>query len=544
MNLIEYSRIRNYLKSKIGLKLILTGLVLIACLSTVSQCVGCRVEPKLWVTSGLTRVGRDERPEKFPNSIQLYAARGEYESFQVIIRASRNGLTNVNLEISDLVGPNQSIIPKSSITLYREHYVHIVNSSVQKGFAVKRLPAGWFPDALIPFIDPATGMAPEPAELRAVPYNLPADQNQPFWVDILVPRMAIPGKYQGQFVVTCNQGKFLGEVGLQVWNFELPKQPSFKSAFQFWPQANYFAKEELLRHKIMPLMVDPSEEVNLINKWGLNCTNFGFWSRTNNKSIEMATAPTVKRLSKALSKHSSELFMYNYTADEIDDKKHFFDTLKVWAQNLHQVGVKNLVTMKPVPELFDDGSGYGSSAVDIWVLLPNMYVEAGANVTQALKKGNEIWSYNCLVQDDYSPKWQIDYEPINFRIQPGFISQSLGITGLLYWRVNNWGADPWNHPEFVHGDRYYNGEGVLVYPGEKVGIKGVAPSMRLKWIRDGVEDYEYIQLLKNHGYADWALKIAQRVGANWHHWTRDPQVIESVHKEMGEKLEQIFKINE
>ena len=522
MNHIEFNCILISLRLKIWLKLILTGLIFIACLSTGTQCIGCKEEPKTWIISGMTRIGRDEKPEKFPSTIQLYAARGEYESFQVVIRASRNSLTNVNLVISDLVGPKQSVIPKSAITLYREYYVHIVNSSVQKGFVVKRLPVGWYPDALIPFIDPTTGLPPKPAELRAVPFNLPANQNQPFWVDILVPRMAIAGKYQGQFVVSSNQGTFRGEVNLQVWNFELPKQPSFKSAFQFWPQVNYFANEELLRNKIMPLAVEPSDERNLIDKWGLNCTNFGFWSKTNNKSVDMAAAPEVSRLSKAKTKHSPELFLYNYTADEIDGKNHVFNTLKIWAQNLHQVGVKNLVTMKPIPELFEDGSGNDSSAVDIWVLLPVMYDEAGTNVTQALKKGNEIWSYNCLVQDDYSPKWQIDYEPINFRIQPGFISQSLGITGLLYWRVNNWGADPWNHPECVHGDRYYNGEGVLVYPGDKAGIKGVAPSMRLKWLRDGVEDYEYIQLLKDHGYTDWVFNIAQRVGADWHHCDQRP----------------------
>ena len=53
----------------------------------------------------------------------------------------------------------------------------------------------------------------------------------------------------------------------------------------------------------------------------------------------------------------------------------------------------------------------------------------------ALAKGDEVWSYNTEVQDPYSPKWEIDFAPINFRIQPGFINQSLHLTGLLYWSV-------------------------------------------------------------------------------------------------------------
>ena len=77
------------------------------------------------------------------------------------------------------------------------------------------------------------------------------------------------------------------------------------------------------------------------------------------------------------------------------------------------------------------------------------------------------------------------------------------MTGVLYWRVDSWTDDPWHdvdtspHPSEAY---HFPGEGMLVYPAETVGIDGVVPSMRLKWIRDGVEDYEYIQILKRLGY--------------------------------------------
>jgi hypothetical protein len=38
----------------------------------------------------------------------------------------------------------------------------------------------------------------------------------------------------------------------------------------------------------------------------------------------------------------------------------------------------------------------------------------------------------------------------------------------------------------------YNGDGLLIYPGEKETI----PTIRLKSIRDGLYDYEYIRMLK------------------------------------------------
>jgi hypothetical protein len=209
--------------------------------------------------------------------------------------------------------------------------------------------------------------------------------------------------------------------------------------------------------------------------------------------------------------------------------------LQQWARNLHAAGIDNLVTMAPIPALMSDGSGSGRSAVDIWTMLPVTYDQDVANVLAAQAKGDQAWSYNTLVQDSYSPKWEIDFDPIDFRIQPGFISESLGLTGLLYWRVDLWSQDPWNVVN-VAGYMQYPGEGMLVYPGATVGIQGVAPSMRLKWLRDGVQDYEYVELLKQAGAGAWALQVAAQAGASWSNWTRDPNVLESVRQQLGDAL--------
>jgi hypothetical protein len=64
--------------------------------------------------------------------------------------------------------------------------------------------------------------------------------------------------------------------------------------------------------------------------------------------------------------------------------------------------------------------------------------------------------------------------------------------------------------------------------------------MRLKWLRDGVEDYDYIQILKNLGKADLALEIAHSVGPDWTHWTRDPNAIEAARFQLGEAIDQIM----
>ena len=84
----------------------------------------------------------------------------------------------------------------------------------------------------------------------------------------------------------------------------------------------------------------------------------------------------------------------------------------------------------------------------------------------------------------------------------------------------------------------YPGEGMLVYPGYQVGIAGVAPSMRLKWMRDGVDDYEYVQMLRNAGEGTWALGLSSSVGPDWTNWTRDINALANVRYQLGVEPDQ------
>src|SRR5713101_6306556 len=80
------------------------------------------------------------------------------------------------------------------------------------------------------------------------------------------------------------------------------------------------------------------------------------------------------------------------------------------------------------------------------------------------------------------------------------------------------------------------GEAPLVYPGNAVGVQGTVPSMRLKWIRKGAEDYEYVELLKKRGRGAWALSIVRQVATDFQNWSGDPAAIERARRMMGEAL--------
>jgi Domain of unknown function (DUF4091) len=506
-----------------------------SCLSAPADPANSRA-PIIWTAPSLERIGMTAAPGT-NSDIELWAARGEYEAFQVGIRSPQKTLTNVNFTVSDLTNANQQVIAKSNLTRYREHYIHLPRgSSPPPGSTNSPLGPGWYADALIPFEHPDTQADLKGAAFDAVPFNLAADQNQPIWVDIFVPRNAQPGDYTGTFTVTSDQGNSSGKIRLTVWNFELPVKPSLQSEFGFWEHKSKAAVVELLKHKLMPQADDiaPADERELIDRWGLTTLSLPFWSGANEATCKMAPAPPVTEFKAAAAQRQSDLRLSVRYADEIDNCPDLIKPMQQWARHIHQAGLTTAIAMTPTPALYDDGTGSGRSAVDIWIVLPEDYDAAPQRIAEVLKKGDQVWFYTALVQDGYSPKWQIDYAPINYRIPHGFINQSLGLTGVLYWRIDQWTKNPWHDViAYAQGNEYYPGEGMLVYPGEPVGISGVVPSMRLKWLREGVEDYEYIEILKNRGRGDWALNQSRTVGANWQNWTRSPAELEAVRRQLG-----------
>jgi hypothetical protein len=497
--------------------------------------------PTVWTAQSLHRVGMSD-PAGSDAQTSLWAARGEYESFQIVVNGGSKGLSHVNVAVSDLSGPGGEVIPKTSFTLYREKYMHVTSSSPNWKGSNQPRGAGWYADALIPFTDPDTGKPLSGAAISAVPFDLKSGLNQPIWVDLQVPRNAKAGKYSGTYTVTSDQGNFTGPIALTVWNFSLPASPSLKSSFLFFQAGSLAADRELLRNKLTPLSTNPQDQPGLMKEFGLSTTHIGPFSGADIGRCSMSPAPSASQYQALAAAQQKGMMLYSYSADEIGHCSNLYPTIKQWAKNMHQAGIRNLISMSPTPALYDDGSGTGRSAVDIWVLLPVMYNNSAPRVKEVLQKGDNVWSYNTLVQDAYSPKWEIDFDPVDFRIQPGFISQSLNLTGMLYWRVDRFGADPWNNVNNAgtFASANYPGEGMLVYPGQQVGVKGVVASMRVKWLRDGVQDYDYVEILKKLGREDVAMQIARSVGPDWTNWTRDPNAIENARKKLGETIDALM----
>lgn len=502
--------------------------------SIAAQCA----TPIYWVVSDMTRVGRTDAAQT-AHDIELYAARGEYAAFQVVVRGPAGGLSNVNLSVSALSDGNGNVLPNTDFTLYREAYVQVTQPTPDRlRSTVKSLGAGWYADPLIPFIDPSTGLPPpSTARFKAANAAVAEGQNQPYWIDIFVPRDTNAGNYTGSYAITSAQGSVSGQITLHVRGFTLPLKPSEGSIFVAWKDGSVQALREAVKHKIMPSGVSSAVAPGLMSDYGLSSVDMGFFSGADVSNHTMSPAPTVQQFQAKANQYDNALRKINYTADEIADPSSFATSLKQWAVNMHQAGVQQLLVGPPVPSLFDDGSGTGKPGVDIWVVASYYYYMSPTNVNTALTAGDmSVWSYTTLNQDDYSPKWQLDFAPINYRAIQGFMNQSMGLSGILYWALDNWQtSDPWTDVSFYAGGSNFPGNSFLVYPGADVGIAGTVPCLRMKWIRKGIEDYEYVELLKKAN-PTLAKTLSQTVATDWKTWSTNPVVYENAREVLAEQI--------
>src|SRR2546429_4111789 len=139
------------------------GMILsVATLMVLTCCAPAQAALSASPGEGFARVRRYDTV--FSNATaSIKAARNEYEPFQIVVRAGGEGLKSVNLEASDLRGEDGHVIERRHVTLYREHYVEVTQPSPKAGEG-----AGWYPDALIPFVNPSDGRPLKNADRKSV----------------------------------------------------------------------------------------------------------------------------------------------------------------------------------------------------------------------------------------------------------------------------------------------------------------------------------------------------------------------------------------
>ena len=154
----------------------------------------------------------------------------------------------------------------------------------------------------------------------------------------------------------------------------------------------------------------------------------------------------------------------------------------------------------PKPCMWEDEFIYSEAQL-------NKQLPFKTRMDEHLNSGRELWWYVCNTPGKPYMNVFVDENGLDHRVL--FWQQyRYGVSGFLYWCTNYWikTNDPWTDVDTKTLSYPVYGEGILVYPGEKVGIDGPVASLRLKCIRDGMEDYGLLSLAEQTLGREYVLK--------------------------------------
>ncbi len=529
---------------------------------------------------GLTHGTNKHRPEfgfEPLNEYQLYSAQNEWEPFQILIR-DNSGVSNVNVTVSEFTGPGD---PITEIDLYRVHYVPVYADEISHE-PPDPTHAGDWPDGLVPFVDHFVG-----EERDGAPFDVQADYAQGVFVDVFVPAGQTPGNYEATITVTANgRLDWSGTVNLTVWNFELPNGLSISSNYSYsrdsiceYHQVNgntsdctqlherYF--EEYARHRMSPhrwttgqppYTWNPAEK-SLTVDWSdwntyhapyLDGTFYkpGYEFTTVNFSRSYGNVPAGVTQDEWNHMHwqsYAQNFKDNgwieklwcYLPDEPDPSQ--YQAIADTAAKIHAADPD----LQPfITEQYNEGLG---DDIDIWCPDEPMFSDSlpwppyPEKYEELRADGKKTWWYNCVSATlgfDYASH-MVDQESTYMRIWL-WLTRRYEFTGILFWRIQYlWSRqDVW---EDMYADKFLcQGDGTLYYPGLPSKIGGTTdipiPSIRIKILREAMEDYEYFVLLDNAGEKEWVDDITRTVAPKTYQWEHDWEKLLAWRKIMAEKI--------
>lgn len=523
-------------------------------------------------------------PYTAAGSIHLYAARNEYESFQVVINGPMTGVVPT---ASALIGASGSL-PASLTRFSQVRYLDISTPSNDEGMT------GLVPDALVPQVDLYYG------ETRnAFPIDVPAGENRLIWVDLFVPEATVAGDYQGSVTMSSDQGVESLEVTLTVWSFTLPSTSSLATAFGYegWdvlfghfdnpddhyddivPLAQNYLRAALMHRFTLSTMLiedwdlyaDPIDWPAFDARWqeffdGIDLPYGLQGARVTSVQIPTIGSTDLEKVAfwagfvyHFRSQGWSDL-LFDYTLDEPGDAADY-QAIVDRAALVHQADPDLAVL---VTTDIQEAAPYGvEDDIDIWVPLINFMHLKPYDVCWAAEyagdqrseydalvaAGKRLWSYqSCMSHGCYTsatdecdrawPSYMVDHTAVRNRIM-GWQSYRYDLTGELYFDVNYayGNSDPWVSQLHFGG----NGDGNLFYPGRPSDIGGTThipiESIRLKQIRDGLEDYEYLLQLEQVLGRAAVLALISTVMTNTYTYTSDPASLLGLRQSIGEMLD-------
>lgn len=144
--------------------------------------------------------------------------------------------------------------------------------------------------------------------------------------------------------------------------------------------------------------------------------------------------------------------------------------------------------------------------------------------------------------------WDVEAPYINYYMQTDGTAQRLlfwqqfdhNVEGFLYNFANFWIADTEDpYENNVSNAAYPNahGESILLYPGTKYGTDGPVGSLRMEAMRDGIEDYQMLTMLRDYKDSAATDALIDQLTTGMVHYSTDAEKYNTVRRALGEAVE-------
>ncbi len=511
----------------------------------------------LWTAPPSERVFKDYPvPTEEGSEVKVYAARNEFEPFQVVVHPAAPGNVAVSIDPFDA---------GIAAEIYQVKYVDIEQASDSLGRT------GPYPDPLWPLEDGAT-------------VALAAGENTAFWFSLFVPS----GTPAGDYTTNVHVGSVSVPVRLHVFDFAIPDELHVASQMNvsyqtilskygvsgtgddYWRYVEAI-KQYFIDHRLTPKSVlwpggltaggtfagpfidydcatqtlsdsygiwgfedlaeryvagtgllagqftapfnggtgfptfmaatfahnDPSQDQRPATFCG-QTRSASDWLQNPDSAYNQAWFDYVAAMEEYLTGLGYIDAAYHYFANEPQDQADY-DAVAWYSRHAHAAApnLKLVVSEGAKPEIYANPA-YPNAHIDVWLPVLNQYDPAAAH-DREVNHGEETWIYFLHgTRPPYFNPITLDHPGIEGKLT-GWFLWKYRLRGLAYYSLNNWSKNPWTDP-MTDG---HNGDTFMLYPPSEsndsipYGSNGhrFVPSIRFELMRDSLEDYEYLYLL-------------------------------------------------
>ncbi len=539
---------------------------------------------------------------------EMSAARHDYEAVQVVIRPSDKALTGLTATAGDFVGPDGAVIPAKNIQLLRVFYHYVHHATDRTGLV------DYWPDALPPLDEPLDVAAGQNQPLWVLVYvpkdaaagdylgnvTLKADGfTAQVPIKLHVWNFALPETNHLETAFGLRSGTILSYHGVKT---EEDRRRVLDSYMETMSQHRISPYDPVpldpIRVKFLAEADPPRAEVDFsafdpaftraIERY--HFTNFrlpiqGMGGGTFHARYEpkigafTEDTPEYQAMFSSYMKQLEDHFRakgwlsmpYVYWFDEPDPKDYEFVANGFERLKKYAPAIPRMLTEEPSEQF--------QPPVDIWCPVSHNYDHEEAEKQRA--HGARFWWYVCCGPKAPYCTLFVDHPAVELRTWLWQTWQR-NIVGILVWESTYWTSsaaypDP-KHPQNPYEDpmayvsgystpkgvkRYWgNGDGRFIYPPLAAAVPGAtgnepvfdAPvsSIRLEMLREGIEDYETLYLLRallaKHRAKlsaseavryERLLEVPPSITTDMTTFSTDPTAIYTHRREVAEAIEQL-----